>query len=321
MKKEDLNLDLTLSLGPSNTTPSPPPPQPSIPPLLHGIERFPYFYISQDQQPPLVYYSTPQEEYWRFAATSISDRAPEPANYNSEQQDCRQSAVTLPVRGALQQQANQNPQQEDRPLAAQSVPPQPANQNPQQKDRRLAESKPVKAPRRQSRPILRKEQSQTISPSFAWATDQRAVVQSLESLVSKGITKITGKVKCRRCDKQYEMSYDLATEFKKIWNIFARGKSNMHERAPKMWMNPDLPKCEHCEQKNAARPIIANKKREINWLFLLLGQLLGCCTLNQLKYFCKHSGNHRTAAKDRLLFLTYLGLCKQLDSNGPFDRD
>jgi hypothetical protein len=48
--------------------------------------------------------------------------------------------------------------------------------------------------------------------------------------------------------------------------------------------------------------------------------MLGCCTLDQLKYFCKHTKNHRTGAKDRVLFLAYLGLCKQLDPNGPFDR-
>ncbi|KAL1809528.1 hypothetical protein ACET3Z_026518 [Daucus carota] len=29
-------------------------------------------------------------------------------------------------------------------------------------------------------------------------------------------------------------------------------------------------------------------------------QMLGCCTVEQLKYFCKHTKNHRTGAKDRV---------------------
>ncbi|THG02676.1 hypothetical protein TEA_012074 [Camellia sinensis var. sinensis] len=78
--------------------------------------------------------------------------------------------------------------------------------------------------------------------------------------------------------------------------------------------------CKFCEQENNAKPVISEKKKSINWLFLLLGQMIGCCTLEQLKYFCKHTKNHRTGAKDRVLYLTYLGLCKQLDPNGPFDR-
>ncbi|WOH09609.1 hypothetical protein DCAR_0729067 [Daucus carota subsp. sativus] len=49
-------------------------------------------------------------------------------------------------------------------------------------------------------------------------------------------------------------------------------------------------------------------------------QMLGCCTVEQLKYFCKHTKNHRTGAKDRVLYLTYLAICKQLDPKGPFHR-
>jgi hypothetical protein len=94
----------------------------------------------------------------------------------------------------------------------------------------------------------------------------------------------------------------------------------MHDRAPSDWMNPVLPRCQFCDQENSVKPVIANKKQKINWLFLLLGQMLGCCTLDQLKYFCKHTKNHRTGAKDRVLYLAYLGMCKQLDPNGPFDR-
>ncbi|RYR51031.1 hypothetical protein Ahy_A06g026083 isoform D [Arachis hypogaea] len=47
--------------------------------------------------------------------------------------------------------------------------------------------------------------------------------------------------------------------------------------------------------------------------------MIGCCKLSQLKYFCKHADIHLTGAKDRLVYYIYLGLCKQLKPQGPFD--
>ncbi|CAI9104487.1 OLC1v1003168C1 [Oldenlandia corymbosa var. corymbosa] len=157
-------------------------------------------------------------------------------------------------------------------------------------------------------------------PPFPWATTQRATIHTLDYLVSKQILNIGGEVHCKRCDRKFEMEFDLRQNFVEVGTFIAQNKSNMHDRAPGVWMNPVLPACKLCEEDNCVKPIIPEDKDAINWLFLLLGQLLGCCTLEQLKYFCKHTKNHRTGAKDRVLFLTYLTLCKQLDPNGPFDR-
>ncbi|KAH7510958.1 hypothetical protein FEM48_ZijujUnG0061700 [Ziziphus jujuba var. spinosa] len=109
----------------------------------------------------------------------------------------------------------------------------------------------------------REGKSETIPAPFPWATTHRATVHTLDYLVEKQILTVNGDVQCKRCERQYEMEFDLREKF--------------HE-------------------------------------------MLGCCTLEQLKYFCKHTKNHRTGAKDRVLYLTYLGLCKQLDPTGPFDR-
>ncbi|XP_075478390.1 uncharacterized protein LOC142519305 [Primulina tabacum] len=166
----------------------------------------------------------------------------------------------------------------------------------------------------------REGKSEIVPPQYPWATNRRATVYSLGYLLSKQISSISGDVHCKRCERQYSMEYDLRQKFMEIGTFIAENKSLMHDRAPKIWMNPTLPTCRYCEQENCVKPIIADKKKSINWLFLLLGQLLGCCALEQLKYFCKHTKNHRTGAKDRVLYLTYLGLCKQLDPNGPFDR-
>ncbi|KAM1106137.1 hypothetical protein ACFX13_003083 [Malus domestica] len=166
----------------------------------------------------------------------------------------------------------------------------------------------------------REGKSETVPAPFPWATTRRAMVHSLEYLHSRQIVTITGEVQCKRCERQYEMDYNLKEKFLEVGSFIAGNKSMMRDRAPSVWMNPVLPACKFCKQENSAKPIIGDKKKVINWLFLLLGQMLGCCTLEQLKYFCKHTKNHRTGAKDRVLYLTYLGLCKQLDPNGPFDR-
>ncbi|XWS43678.1 hypothetical protein CRYUN_Cryun16bG0123900 [Craigia yunnanensis] len=120
---------------------------------------------------------------------------------------------------------------------------------------------------------------------------------------------IGGDIECKGCPKTYNIEYNLQEKFKEIKDFLSANKLAMHDRAPTAWMNPRLDSCEICG--NTLKPVIL-KKRDINWLFLLLGQMLGCCKLSELKYFCKHSKNHRTGTTDRVLYLTYLGLCKQL---------
>lgn len=160
----------------------------------------------------------------------------------------------------------------------------------------------------------------TVAVRYPWGTTQPAKVQSLAYLESNGILEIRGEVQCKRCDQKYEIGFDLKREFYKVGSFLAENKSSMRERAPPCWTNPVLPTCKLCKHENSAKPVIAVEHDAINWLFLLLGQLLGCCTLDQLKYFCRHTENHRTGAKDRLLYLTYLRLCHQLDPTGPFQR-
>ncbi|WRX16101.1 hypothetical protein QQP08_008588 [Theobroma cacao] len=180
-------------------------------------------------------------------------------------------------------------------------------------------SRPVRV-RRNPTQALREGKSETVPAPFPWATTHRATVHSVDYLLSKQIYTIIGDVQCKRCERQYEIGYDLRDKFAEVGTFIAENKNAMHDRAPPVWMNPVLPKCKLCDQENSVKPVISENKKSINWLFLLLGQMLGCCTLEQLKYFCKHTNNHRTGAKDRVLYLTYLGLCKQLDPNGPFSR-
>ncbi|KAG2250465.1 hypothetical protein Bca52824_080601 [Brassica carinata] len=164
--------------------------------------------------------------------------------------------------------------------------------------------------------------SSSIPPPFPWATNKRGTIQSLENLESKQITTITGEVQCRHCEKVYQVSYNLRERFSEVENVFVTRKKGLRERAHPVWTNPEPVRCELCGRDKAVKPVIADRKRQINWLFLLLGQTLGYCTLEQLRDFCKHSKSPRTGAKDRVLYLTYLGLCKMLEPNRElFNRD
>ncbi|KAL4587782.1 hypothetical protein LXL04_000656 [Taraxacum kok-saghyz] len=190
--------------------------------------------------------------------------------------------------------------------------PQPPPPPPPPRTTRRQRRNPTHAPR------LGKPQ--TIQPPFSWATDRRGQVHNLKYLIEKGITTISGDVQCKRCEQSYQIEYDLVQKFSEVSRYVWENKYSFRDRAPACWMNPTLPKCRYCHQENSVKPKMAESKKSVNWLFLLLGQMLGCCTLDQLKYFCKHTGHHRTGAKDRVLFLTYLGLCKQVNPDGPFDR-
>ncbi|KAL6176752.1 hypothetical protein ACLB2K_053385 [Fragaria x ananassa] len=172
--------------------------------------------------------------------------------------------------------------------------------------------------RRSSVQIPKEEGSEYIPAPYPWATRKRALVYSRHYLLSHGINTISGAVQCKRCDVKYEIEYDLQEKFAQVATYVSQHKSAMRDRAPAIWMTPTLTDCKSCGQTNCVKPLI-DKKRSINWLFLLLGQMLGMCKLSQLKYFYKHTKNHRTGAKDRVLYLTYLGLLKQLEPDGPFD--
>jgi len=185
--------------------------------------------------------------------------------------------------------------------------PETSNSSPPQD---IAANNPSVRARRRGLP-----HSGQIPIPFIWATDCRAKTHNLNHLLQNGIFNITGDVQCKSCKTKFQMSFDLLAKFNEISQYLVTNMNTMHDRAPEILMNPKLPKCLHCNQENSVKPVIAEKKKNINRLFLLLGQMVGSCKLEQLKYFC----NHQIGAKNRVLYLTYFELCKQLDPFGPFD--
>ncbi|KAL8482826.1 hypothetical protein ACS0TY_025747 [Phlomoides rotata] len=156
----------------------------------------------------------------------------------------------------------------------------------------------------------------TITPPYSWAGNLRANVRSLEYILSLGIFSITGEVCCKRCGGTYRMEFDLVEKFREVAAFIDDNLEEMNCRAPRSWMSPALLNCQICNHMNSVRPVIPQKKQGINWLFMFLGQTVGCCTLRHLKYFLKHNKIHRTGAKDRLVFSAYLEIYQQLRADG-----
>ncbi|XP_054776652.1 uncharacterized protein LOC129285118 [Prosopis cineraria] len=159
--------------------------------------------------------------------------------------------------------------------------------------------------------------NRTIQPPYPWATNRPAVLHDLDYLQSMQIKTITGMVRCTRCDKDYEMGFDLEETLSEFLS-FVVSKESMHDRAVEKWTAPPLLTCRYCSV-DSVRPIISENKENINWLFLFLGQWMGYCTLEQLKYFCGRTNNHRTGAKDRVLYLAYHEIYEQLLPDWPED--
>ncbi|KAL8540265.1 hypothetical protein ACS0TY_001743 [Phlomoides rotata] len=157
----------------------------------------------------------------------------------------------------------------------------------------------------------------TFPPPYPWAGDRSCIVHTLTHLYSQNIFIISGDARCKKCEQAYKIEYNLEEKYREVFNFIAENIENMNDRAPRIWMSPALLNCGHYNERNSLKPVISEKKKSINWLFLFLGQMLGCCTLDQLRYYCKHSNIHRTGAKDRLVFYTYMDLCNQLQPNGP----
>ncbi|QCE16805.1 uncharacterized protein LOC114163744 [Vigna unguiculata] len=157
-----------------------------------------------------------------------------------------------------------------------------------------------------------KRTSKTVTAPFPWAKNQRATIHRHQYLMENNVHTITGKLYCRRCEHEFELGLNLEDKLDALIQFITRENEKWHTRAPLVWLSPVCPKCPLCDRENSTRPVIAPNKKDINWLFLLLGQMLGYCTLEHLKYFCKHNEIHRTGAKDRLLYNTYKGLILQL---------
>ncbi|XP_039035169.1 uncharacterized protein LOC120171555 [Hibiscus syriacus] len=334
-KEEDEDfLELTLCNGslrnaepPSKRSPTPPSPVLSLQPSLSSQQITPL--TLPPQQPPLS-----QQVISPILSLSSQQPPSPPPNQVSRPSIPQQFTQQMISSSFALRLSNSHPLFNDETIvshSSSSVPLFYPQESVSPLSPAAAESVPIsstgtgttrgaRARSRNSTQAPREGKIETITPPFPWATEYRATVHTLNHLLSQDIFTITGEVQCKRCERKFETAYDLEQKFNEIGTFIAQNRNAMHDRAPEIWMNPALPKCELCNQVNSAKPLIPEEKESINWLFLFLGQMIGCCTLEQLKYFCKHTKNHCTGAKDRVVYLAYLSICKQLDPTGPFTR-
>ncbi|KAF7037352.1 hypothetical protein CFC21_078431 [Triticum aestivum] len=223
-------------------------------------------------------------------------------------------ALTL---GSIYAAAPTPPPKPRRPSPPTPPPSQPASAT----RRRLNDSAPVQRRRPRNEPPSDDDAAAAdgAPPPFPWATERPARHDTLDSLLRRGVTSVEGEARCKRCSRTVTVAYELAPKFREVREFVVANRHAFDDRAPDAWMYPVLPDCAACGEKRCVWPWIADDKGEINWLFLLLGQMLGCCTLEQLKYFCKNTGRHRTGAKNRVLYYAFLEMCRQLEPRGPFD--
>ncbi|KAI3910958.1 hypothetical protein MKW92_024106 [Papaver armeniacum] len=139
-----------------------------------------------------------------------------------------------------------------------------------------------------------------IVPPYVWETNQRANIHTLDYLLSRNIKHISGDLQCKKCSNVFNIEFDLEAKFMEISQYIVVHKESLRDRAPEHWMNSKLPSCGSCSQANR--------------------QMIGCSSVARLKYYCKYMENHRTGAKDRLVFLAYLGICHQLQPADPTFR-
>ncbi|EOA37731.1 hypothetical protein CARUB_v10012505mg [Capsella rubella] len=156
-----------------------------------------------------------------------------------------------------------------------------------------------------------------IVPPYPWSKNKPCVVYTISDLTAMNINMIHGQVYCKPCNKTHTLYYNLIEKFSELYVYIKDNMEIMRERAPAIWLSSTLTQCVTC--KTEMKPVINDERmEEINWLFLMLGGMLGCCTLDQLKFFCQANGKHRTGCKDRVLYKAYFRQCEQLDPEGPF---
>ncbi|MED6198958.1 hypothetical protein PIB30_071586 [Stylosanthes scabra] len=139
--------------------------------------------------------------------------------------------------------------------------------------------------------------------------DRPTKIHSMKHLLQNNIPSISGDVQCGSCHGTFEISYDLQEKVAELRSFMKAHRSTMHSRSPKEWNFPDPLTCILCGKEKRVKPVIGSpREHNINWLFLLLGQLIGFCTLDEMRYFCSYNGLHKTAAKDRFVYYTYVKL-------------
>ncbi|XP_038875061.1 uncharacterized protein LOC120067587 [Benincasa hispida] len=112
------------------------------------------------------------------------------------------------------------------------------------------------------RQLLRPGKIETIPTPYPWARNRQAIIHSMRNLVGDGILKIVGKMKCKKCEVESEIEYDLVEKFKEAEKVIVNNKSVMYNCVLEVWNAPKRLDCENCGRERSVEAMIG-KKREI----------------------------------------------------------
>lgn len=166
------------------------------------------------------------------------------------------------------------------------------------------------------------ERIQDPPPPFPWAANTTGTkICTLEYILyTLHIDSVSADFKCMICGDVEKVEYNLAHKYMQVSDYIHRKGTKMGGIASNSWQFPTRPQCKNCNNKRRClEEVIKKDNNSINWLFLFVGKLIGCCKVQQLKEFCEQNEIECSGTKPRLVYLTYLGLCKQLDPQASYD--
>ncbi|KAK1404409.1 hypothetical protein POM88_004014 [Heracleum sosnowskyi] len=147
----------------------------------------------------------------------------------------------------------------------------------------------------------------SIDPLFEWASNVKCKVNKLATLTTD---KIGLQVKCMECRKSYKVWLDLHTGLRNVVD-FVQASRSYEVPIPSLTEMPR--QCRECHKISILEPVHAKKKRNLNWLGLLLAHELGSLSYDQLVYYCRHRGlPWHKCIKPQLVRLCFRDLVHQL---------
>ncbi|GLT89623.1 hypothetical protein SLE2022_076000 [Rubroshorea leprosula] len=143
------------------------------------------------------------------------------------------------------------------------------------------------------------------------------ITETKDALLTRGIRKISGAIKCGKCRNQSIIDLDLPEDLSEIANFIISNKRTMEggNYGLTSWYYPNLLNCPKCGAIANSRPVLKGSVNDISWLFLFLGKLLGICSKDQLYYYWVSvcPGCKKTLRKDDLLFSVFTHILGLLD--------
>ncbi|KAK1583437.1 hypothetical protein Q3G72_023773 [Acer saccharum] len=152
---------------------------------------------------------------------------------------------------------------------------------------------------------------------FAWATARNSLVQTLDYLEAHNLETIQGRLICDGCRQITVMETNVRQHVDEIQNYIVQNDIDLQGLAPLPWFQPNPPVCQLCNC-SYLKPVLPPDMAHINWLFLFCENLIGFCSVKQLRFFLRENGKlDNRKSKQRLVYCMFREIARQLRPTGP----